>query len=265
MINESEYAIEIENLCKNFRVTRRAHVTLKGAAAERVKVAMHQTEETPIVIKRALDSITFKVRKGESVALIGRNGSGKSTLLSVLSRVYLPTWGVARIYGRMMSLLELGAGFNMEMTGEENVYFNAAILGLTEEQAQEKYEPIVQFSELSKSTMQLPVRTYSSGMQMRLGFSIAAHMDADILLIDEGIAVGDAGFRVKCNDKMEEFRAQGKTMVHVTHLLDIDHLVDRAIWLENGKIMADGPLAGVRDMYLASYSEEPLPAIAYTA
>jgi lipopolysaccharide transport system ATP-binding protein len=258
MSTPSEYAIEINGLTKDFVVTRRAHVTLKSAAAERVKSVMNGGTQHASMTKRVLDNINIKVKPGESLALIGRNGSGKSTLLSILSRVYLPTEGSAVINGRVISLLELGAGFNPELTGEENVYFNAAIHGLSPEEAVDKYDSIVQFAELSTATMQLPVRMYSSGMHMRLGFAIAVHMEADILLIDEGIAVGDAGFQLKCHAKMLEFRRLGKTMVNVTHTLDIDDIASRAIWLDAGKIVADGPLPEVLKSYMASFSTSPV-------
>lgn len=251
---DTEYAIEIENLTKDFRVMHRAHVTLKSAAADRVRSMAKGATQHGVDTRRALDNVSFKVKPGESVAILGRNGSGKSTLLSILSRVYLPTSGTATIRGRLISLLELGAGFNPDMTGEENVYFNAAILGLTPDQAEEAYDRIVEFAELASSTMDLPVRMYSSGMQMRLGFSVAAHMEADVLLIDEGISVGDAGFQKKCFKKMIEFREQGKTMVNVTHSLDVlDHLSGRAIWLDQGKIVSDGELKEVRRLYQQSF------------
>jgi teichoic acid transport system ATP-binding protein len=258
---EPEYAIEVENLTKDFKVLHRAHASLKTAAVHVVKSMLQRSSGTGYDLRRALDDVSFKIRPGEAVAIFGSNGSGKSTLLSVLSRVYLPTSGQAILRGRMTSLLELGAGFNPELTGEENVYFNAAILGLTQEQAEAAYDHIVDFAELNAKTMDLPVRMYSSGMQMRLGFSVAAYMDADILLMDEGIAVGDAGFRKKCNDKMMEFKSQGRTMVCVTHGVDfIEKLCDRAIWLNRGKLMMDGPIQEVSREYKASFLKPQAPA-----
>lgn len=252
----SDYVIEVNNLVKDFKVLHRAHASLKTAAVQVVKSLLQRTSGSGYDMRRALDDVTFGVKRGEAVAVFGRNGSGKSTLLSVLSRVYLPTSGQAILRGRMISLLELGAGFNPELTGEENVYFNAALLGLSPVEAETAYEKIVQFSELNPKTLDLPVRMYSSGMQLRLGFSIAVHMDADILLLDEGIAVGDAGFRQKCHDKMLEFKSQGKTMVCVTHGVDfIEKLCERAIWLDKGKLVLDGPIAEVAQRYKESFQK----------
>ncbi|MGO8669960.1 MAG: ABC transporter ATP-binding protein, partial [Capsulimonadaceae bacterium] len=180
--------------------------------------------------------------------------SGKSTLLSVLSRVYLPTSGSATIRGRLISLLELGAGFNPELTGEENVYFNAAVHGLPPESAAKVYQDIVAFSELGNSVMDLPVRMYSSGMQMRLGFAIAIHINADILIVDEALSVGDDGFRRKCYARMAEIRAAGKTLINVTHSKDIS-FADRVIWLDKGKLIADGDPVTLGARYLESFQK----------
>ena len=204
-----------------------------------------------------LDGVSFRIMPGESVALIGRNGSGKSTLLSVLSRVYLPTAGTARLRGRMMSLLELGTGFDAELTGTQNVLFNGMILGLTEDQVMARYEAILDFAELGPATMDLPVRMYSSGMQLRLGFAIAVHLDADLLLLDEGLAVGDEGFQEKCFRKIEEFQTQGKTIIMVTHELDhIERLAHRVLWLDAGRIRRDGDVASVLTDYRAAFHAE---------
>lgn len=251
-----EYAVEVNNLTKDFKVLHRAHGSLKTAATQVVKSLMQRSQGAGFDMRRALDDVSFKLRPGETMAIFGRNGSGKSTLLSVLSRVYLPTSGEAILRGRMISLLELGAGFNLELTGEENVYFNAALLGLTSAEAETAYDKIVEFSELPTKTLDLPVRMYSSGMQLRLGFAIAANMNPDILLVDEGIAVGDAGFRQRCYDKMLEFRAEGKTMVCVTHGVEfIEKLCDRAIWLDKGKLLMDAPLTEVAQRYKESFQK----------
>ncbi len=213
---------------------------------------MRREAHSGFEIRRALNGVTFQVAKGETVALVGRNGSGKSTLLSILSRIYLPTAGEARLNGRMMSLLELGAGFDAELTGNQNIFFNGVILGLTEEQVAASYDAILDFAELDRQAMDLPVRMYSSGMQLRLGFAIAVHLDADLLLVDEGLAVGDEGFQEKCFRKMEEFKAQGKTILMVTHELDhVERLADRVLWLDKGQLVRDGDVASV----LAEYRE----------
>jgi len=205
-------------------------------------------------IRRALDGVSLRINRGESVGLIGRNGSGKSTLLSILSRVYLPTEGEARVRGRMMSLLELGAGFHPELTGNDNIFFNGAMMGLSEEDILNRYDAVLAFSGLDPRTMDLPVRMYSSGMQLRLGFSIAVHLDADVLLIDEGLAVGDEGFQEKCFAKIEEFRDTGKTILMVTHELDhIERLGHRVVWLNKGKIVMDGDVGEVLEAYRADF------------
>jgi len=256
MSDSPEFAVEVDHLTKDFKVLHRSHSSLKTAATHVIKSMLQRSSGAGFELRRALDDVSFKLRPGEAMAVFGRNGSGKSTLLSVLSRVYLPTSGQAILRGRMISLLELGAGFNPELTGEENVYFNAAVLGLNSVQSEDAYDKIVAFSELPPNVLNLPVRMYSSGMQMRLGFSIAGHMNPDILLIDEGIAVGDAGFRQKCYERMLEFKAQGKTMVCVTHGVEfIEKLCERALWLDKGKVVDDGPTAEVGQRYKESFNK----------
>ncbi|MDQ2800042.1 MAG: ATP-binding cassette domain-containing protein, partial [Armatimonadota bacterium] len=186
--------------------------------------------------------------------LIGRNGSGKSTLLSILSRVYLPTSGEARLRGRLVSLLELGAGFHSELTGAQNVFFNGALLGLTERDVAARYDQILDFAELDAGAMDLPVRMYSSGMQLRLGFSVAVHLEADILLVDEGLAVGDEGFQEKCFAKMAQFKTQGRTILMVTHELDhVERLAQRVLWLDGGRLVADGDVPTVLSRYRQAF------------
>lgn len=254
MSHTTEYAIEVENLTKDFKVLHRVHTTLKTAATATVKSIASRSNQSGFEMRRALDNISFNVKHGESVAIIGRNGSGKSTILSILSRVYLPTSGTAKVNGSMISLLELGAGFNPEMTGEENVYFNTSLMGLTQQEAEERYPDIIAFSELDPSVLDLPVRMYSSGMQMRLAFAIAVNLDADILVFDEGLAVGDAGFQVKCKAKMIEQYKTGKTLLNVTHAVDgMELFIDRAVWLDRGKLIADGDFVEVSKLYRESF------------
>jgi lipopolysaccharide transport system ATP-binding protein len=245
-------AIEVSSLVKEFRVYHRTFGSLKSHAASLAKTLVRREVHSGYEIRRALDGVTFQIAPGESVALVGRNGSGKSTLLSILSRIYLPTAGEACLRGRMMSLLELGAGFDPELTGAQNVFFNGVILGLSEDDVAARYDAILDFAELDRQAMDLPVRMYSSGMQLRLGFAIAVHLDADLLLVDEGLAVGDEGFQEKCFRKIEEFKSQGKTILMVTHELDhVERLAGRVLWLEKGIIRRDGPVADV----LAEYRE----------
>ena len=250
-------AVEVLDLVKEFRVYHRSFGSLKSHAAALAKSLAQREAVSGFEVRRALDRVSFGIAAGEAVALVGRNGSGKSTLLSILSRIYLPTAGEARLTGRMMSLLELGAGFDPELTGAQNVFFNGVILGLTEDDVAARYDAILDFAELDRQAMDLPVRMYSSGMQLRLGFAIAVHLDADLLLVDEGLAVGDEGFQEKCFRKMEEFKTQGKTILMVTHELDhVERLADRVLWLDKGILRRDGPAAEVLEEYRASFHHE---------
>ncbi len=252
-MGEGQYAVQVTDLVKDFRVYHRTYASLKSHAAALAKSLMRRETHSGFEIRRALQGVTFRITPGESVALIGRNGSGKSTLLSILSRVYLPTAGEARLSGRLISLLELGAGFHPELTGMENVFFNGSILGLTDDQTASRYDAILDFAELDMSTMDLPVRMYSSGMQLRLAFAIAVHMEADLLLMDEGLVVGDEGFQEKCFAKIEEFKSQGKTLLMVTHELDhVERLAQRVLWLDKGILKRDGDVPSVLAEYRQS-------------
>ena len=198
----------------------------------------------------ALRDVSFSVQEGEALGIIGPNGSGKSTVLKLISRILEPTRGRIRVQGKVAALLELGAGFHPDLTGRENIYLNGAILGLSQQQMEQRFEELVEFTELGHF-IDSPIRHYSSGMRMRLGFSIATHVDADILLIDEILAVGDEVFRRKCLDRIRSFRQAGKTIVFVSHSLQsVTQLCDRAIWLEEGGIQAQGPALAVADEYL---------------
>ncbi len=248
-------AVEVNNLVKDFRVYHRSFGSLKSHAAALAKTLVRREASSGYEIRRALCDVSFEIAPGEAVALVGRNGSGKSTLLSILSRIYLPTAGEARLRGRMISLLELGAGFDPELTGAQNVFFNGVILGLTEDEVAASYDAILEFAELDRETMDLPVRMYSSGMQLRLGFAIAVHLQAELLLIDEGLAVGDEGFQEKCFRKIEDFKTEGKTILMVTHELDhVERLAGRVIWLDGGTVRRDGPVAEVLAEYRANFS-----------
>jgi len=251
-MGEPRYTIEVDNLVKDFRVYHRTFGSIKSHAAAVAKSLILGRSHGEYDTRRALDGVSFRVGPGEAVAVIGRNGSGKSTLLSILSRVYLPTTGEARIHGRVVGLLELGSGFHPELTGVENVFFNGAILGLSDEQIAERFESIVAFAEIDSQAMDLPVRMYSSGMQIRLAFALAAHLDEEVLLVDEGLAVGDQAFQQKCFARMEEFKRQSRTILLVTHSLwHVERIADRVIWLDKGKIRMEG---GVEEV-LAAYKE----------
>ncbi len=188
----------------------------------------------------ALNDVSFEVKQGESLGLIGPNGSGKSTALAIMAGVLKPQVGKVEVRGRVSPLLELGAGFHPELTGRENILLNGILLGLTRQEVVAKMEAIIDFSEL-EAFLDQPIRTYSSGMLARLGFSVAAHLDPEILLIDEVLAVGDLRFQAKCREKLDEFKRRQVTIVLVSHSLgEVRGFCERVIWLNNGRIAADG-------------------------
>jgi lipopolysaccharide transport system ATP-binding protein len=203
----------------------------------------------------ALQNVSFQIEHGESVGLIGHNGAGKSTLLKILSRITEPTVGEITIDGRVGSLLEVGVGFHPELTGHENVYLNGAILGMSRAETRRKFDEIVAFAEIEKF-LSTPVKYYSTGMYMRLAFAVAAHLEPEILLVDEVLAVGDAAFQRKCLGKMGDVAREGRTVILVSHNMGaIKSLCRRAIWVSHGSILDDGPSEGVVLKYLNSTSE----------
>ena len=198
----------------------------------------------------ALKDISFNVKKGEIVGIIGRNGAGKSTLLKILSRIVEPTGGQASVYGRVASLLEIGTGFHRELSGRENIYLNGTILGMTKDEIKENFDEIVEFSEIGKF-IDTPVKRYSSGMYVRLAFAVAAHLNPEILIVDEVLAVGDAAFQKKCLGKMSETAKSGRTVLFVSHNMHtIQDLCNRTILLEDGKVAIDGDTSDVIKHYL---------------
>lgn len=200
--------------------------------------------------RMVLRGISFDVKKGESIGLIGENGCGKSTLLKLMTRIMYPDNGYIEMKGRVSSLIELGAGFHPDMSGKENIYTNASIFGLTRKEINKRLNDIIKFSELEEY-IDNPVRTYSSGMYMRLAFSVAINVDADILLIDEILAVGDAAFQAKCFNKLREIKARGTTIVIVSHSLgQIEQICDRSIWIDDGKIKLEGKPRDIHPYYL---------------
>jgi lipopolysaccharide transport system ATP-binding protein len=203
----------------------------------------------------ALKDISFEVRQGEVVGLIGRNGAGKSTLLKILARITRPTEGHAEIHGRVGSLLEVGTGFHPELTGRENVYMSGAILGMRKAEIDRKFDEIVAFSEVERF-LQTPLKHYSSGMQMRLAFAVAAHLEPEILLVDEVLAVGDVAFQKKCLGKMDDISKQGRTIILVSHNLGaISQLCQRTIWIDKGTIAVDGQSDDTAAQYMNSLSK----------
>ena len=243
-----ENAIEVKNVTKKFRVYPDKGHTLK----EKILFYKRRAYEERVV----LDQISFEVKKGEAVGLIGQNGCGKSTTLKLLTRIIYPDSGTIEMCGRVSSLLELGAGFHPDMSGRENIYINASIFGLTKKEIETRIGDIIAFSELEEYIDQ-PVRTYSSGMYMRLAFAVAIHVDADILLIDEILAVGDAGFAAKCFNRLKEIKAGGTTIVIVSHSMgQIEEICSRSFWIHQGKIAAGGNPREINMQYLESGSKK---------
>ncbi len=200
----------------------------------------------------ALESVTFAIKHGEAVGVIGRNGAGKSTLLKILSRITDPTRGYADIYGRVGSLLEVGTGFHPELTGRENIFLNGAILGMKKAEIDRKFDEIVAFAEIDRF-IDTPVKHYSSGMYVRLAFSVAAHLEPEILLVDEVLAVGDVAFQRKCLGKMDDVAHQGRTVLFVSHNMGLMQTIcKRGIFLQDGKVAKDGPISDVVNAYLQS-------------
>lgn len=225
-------AIEVKNVKKKFKVYFDKGSQLK----ERILFRNRNRYEERWV----LDDVSFEVKKGEAIGLIGHNGCGKSTTLKLLTRIMYPDSGSIELRGRVSSLIELGAGFHPDMSGRENIYTNASIFGLTKKEIDERLDDIIEFSEM-EPFLDNPVRTYSSGMYMRLAFSVAINVNADILLIDEILAVGDVNFQAKCFNKLREIKAQGTTIVIVSHSMgQIEQICDRSIWIHEGKIKAEG-------------------------
>lgn len=244
-------AIDVRSLRKTYKIYQSPAFRLKEIVLRR---PFHSEFS-------ALEDITFSVTHGETLGIIGENGAGKSTLLKILARTLKPTSGELEINGRTAALLELGAGFNPELTGEENIYLNAYLMGLTRSDIDEKRQDIMDFSELGEF-MRRPVKTYSSGMQVRLAFSIATSVDPDILIVDEALAVGDQHFQKKCIDRMESFRTRGKTILFCSHsMYHIQELCTRTIWLKDGRQKALGKTNRVLDEYQNYIREKDAPGV----
>lgn len=240
-MSNNEIAIKVKNMSKDF--------IIYGDKANTLKERIIRFSKTKKEVRNVLKNINVEIKKGETVALIGVNGSGKSTLLKLITKIIYPNRGSIKVSGKISSLLELGAGFHPDFSGRENIYFNASIFGLTKKEIDDRLEDIIEFSELGEF-IDTPIRTYSSGMYMRLAFSVAINVDADVILIDEILAVGDQRFQDKCMKKMLELKSQGKTMVFVSHSKDaVEFLCDRAIWLNNGVVQMDGKTKDVLKEY----------------
>jgi ABC-type polysaccharide/polyol phosphate transport system ATPase subunit len=235
-------AIELREVWKSFR--RHAGQLLLSAHVRNLFAWRERTEPF-----HALKGVSFRMEPGESLALVGTNGAGKSTLLGLVAGLVPPDRGTVTVNGRVAALLELGSGFHPDLSGVENVRLNAALLGVSRRRMDAIFADIVEFSELG-DFMAEPMRTYSTGMVMRLAFSVAVHVDPDILLIDEVLAVGDSAFQAKCFEKVLDFRRRGKTILCVSHVSGmVQQLCSRAVWLDHGDLMLDGPIAEVVDAY----------------
>ncbi|MCR5483293.1 MAG: ABC transporter ATP-binding protein [Bacilli bacterium] len=240
---KKENAIEIRNMTKSFKLYSDKPNTMKERLVRGWKKNNNE-------IHTVLKDINIDIEKGDTVALIGVNGSGKSTLLKLMTKIIYPNKGTVQTRGKLTSLLELGAGFHPDFTGRENIYFNAAIFGLTKQEIDKRINDIIEFSELG-DFIDSPIRTYSSGMYMRLAFAVAINVDADILLIDEILAVGDQHFQDKCFAKLEELAKSDMTIVIVAHGMDaLKRLCNRGIWINNGEVAMDGPFEEVSSAYL---------------
>ena len=239
---DRQNAIEVRNVEKSFKIYTDRSNQLKDA------FVFHNFNK--FSRKKILKGISFNVKKGETVALVGKNGCGKSTMLKMLARILTPNAGSVELNGRVASLIELGAGFHPDLSGKENIFINASIFGIKKKEVSERLDRIIRFSELEEY-IDNPVRTYSSGMYARLAFSVAISVDADILLVDEILAVGDAAFQTKCFNKMKELKEAGVTIVMVSHSLgQVQQICDRAIWIEEGLIREDGNPKEVCRRYL---------------
>jgi lipopolysaccharide transport system ATP-binding protein len=245
-------AIEVHELSKRYRIGQMsaAYGTLRDSLTRAAARAVGRTQPHEREEIWALRDVSFAVREGEVLGVIGRNGAGKSTLLKLLTRITAPTSGQAIIRGRVGSLLEVGTGFNPELTGRENVFLNGSILGMKRREIQRKFDDIVEFSGIEKF-IDTPVKRYSSGMSVRLAFSVAAHLEPEILLVDEVLAVGDAEFQQRCLGRMEDFSGTGRTVLFVSHNMQtVNQLCERTMWLDDGRIVEDGEPSTVITHYL---------------
>jgi lipopolysaccharide transport system ATP-binding protein len=246
----SDIAIRVEQLSKCYQIYDKSHDRLKQIFVPRIQRLLGQEPKNYYHDFWAMRDVSFEVRKGETVGIIGKNGSGKSTLLQLICGILNPTSGVVQTTGRIAALLELGSGFNPEFTGRENVYLNAAILGLSQAEIESRYDEIAAFADIGEFIDQ-PVKTYSSGMYVRLAFAIQANIDPDILVVDEALAVGDGYFVHRCMDRLHALQASGTTVLLVTHDgMFVKRFCDRAIWVDQGRVVMSGTSDSVVDEYL---------------
>jgi ABC-2 type transport system ATP-binding protein len=254
-MQDEEIVIKVENVYKDFTLPNEKVSTIKGLFTRLLKKRNKKSDKT----QHALRDINFEIKKGEFFGIVGRNGSGKSTLLKILAGIYQPTSGKTYTKGKLVPFIELGVGFNNELTGKENVYLNGAMLGFSQKQVSEMYEEIVKFAEL-ESFMNQKLKNYSSGMQVRLAFSMAVRAKADILLIDEVLAVGDADFQRKCYDYFKSLKNTGTTVIFVTHDMNaVREYCDRAILIEKSRVIEKGSATEVASSYTRMFIEDVKP------
>lgn len=240
----SNNMIEVSDVTMRFRMNADRILSLKEFATTALRGKLHYEEFT------ALNNVSFNLKKGETLGLIGRNGAGKSTLLKVISGILKPTEGSVACYGNVVPMLELGSGFDMELTGQENIFLNGAILGYSEEFLKSKYDEIAEFSELGKF-LSMPIRNYSSGMLARLAFSVATAVNPEILIVDEILSVGDMAFQEKSRKRMMEMMGGGTTVLFVSHnMAQIREMCSRVVWLDHGTVRMLGPTQEVCDAYM---------------
>ena len=250
----SDIVLGFDQVSKRYRLRRGWHFSSVGEAIGRLRRRVRAGDGTSPDFFWALRDVTFQIRRGESVGLIGSNGAGKSTTLKILSRVTVPTMWKFSAVGKIGALIEVGAGFHFDLTGRENVYLNGAIMGMSRREVESKFDSIVSFAEIERF-IDTPIKYYSSGMAVRLGFAVAAHINPDILLVDEVLAVGDAAFQAKCLNKLAELREQAKTIVLVSHnMTNIIQHCNRVVWLDRGTVRAVGDPETIVEEYLRAVS-----------
>jgi lipopolysaccharide transport system ATP-binding protein len=244
--------ITVENLSKRYELGALQETQLRGQLMRLLRAPFGKRRPRDVIW--ALSEVSFTVEEGELVGIIGRNGAGKSTLLKILAKITYPTSGRVKARGRVAALLEVGAGFHEELTGRENIYLNGSIMGMRKREVDAKLEAIVEFSGLQRF-VDTPIKRYSSGMRSRLGFAVAAHLEPDVLIVDEVLAVGDADFQKKCISAMHELRGGGRTVLFVSHNMSaVENLCSRGIWLAQGKVQLDGPAPKVIEAYMSSFA-----------
>ncbi len=244
----SDIAVTVDHVSKSFRMYKERNQTIKSAIMRR-RTSVHEDFW-------ALDDVSFEVPVGSTFGLIGSNGSGKSTLLKCLANIYYPNKGTITHHGRVAAMLEVGSGFHSELSGRDNIFLNGSILGMSKKEITRKFDEIIDFSGVEQFIDQ-PVKNYSSGMYVRLGFAIAINVDPDILVVDEVLAVGDAEFQEKCFQKFRDFKKMGKTVILVSHSMGtVEEMCDHAAWINRGHLMESGAAAPVIQAYTDSYSHD---------